>query len=107
VIEFIDDCILFNETIDSGIVKLDLLNSAFSSYHYYSDITEQISSVVNGLIKNHPFKDGNKRTAVFFLYLQAELHNLRIINDSHIDDVIVKIAENKFSVKKISKMLFK
>ena len=107
MIEYLEQCVVFNSKIDSGIVNRNLLNSAFSSYHYYSDIKHQISSVVNGIIKNHPFKDGNKRTALFFLYHQSKIHNLRIIKDSHIDDMIVDIAVNTYTIQEISKILFK
>jgi death-on-curing family protein len=106
MIEYIDLCVEFNATIDAGVVKTDLLHSAFSSYHYYRDIKDQISSVVNGIIKNHPFKDGNKRTALFLLYVLSERYKLAIVDDDHIDDIIVEIAENKYSVEQVSSLLF-
>ena len=102
----IDLCIQFNETIDSGIVKLNLLSSAFSSYHYYDRVDDQISSIVKGIIKNHPFKDGNKRTATFVLYYLSDKYGLKLIPDHLLDDVIVDIASNHYDVDTISKLLF-
>lgn len=83
-----------------------LLNSAFSSYQYYRNSKHQICSVVKGIIKNHPFRDGNKRTALFFLYVVAEEYRFRLIPDDVIDDKLVDIAANEYSVEEISNMLF-
>ena len=59
-----DFVIGMNEAIEGvSIVKVSLVDSALSSWHYYDNEKDKISSIIRGLIKNHPFKDGNKRTA--------------------------------------------
>ncbi|MBF0526478.1 MAG: Fic family protein, partial [Deltaproteobacteria bacterium] len=67
--------ISFNELIlgdkNTLISKQNLL-SVFSSWHYYEGDKERIISIFRGLIKNHPFRDGNKRTAVAFLKASVE-----------------------------------
>lgn len=62
------DVIEYNESInESDWCKDELLDSCFSSYYYYDNELEQISSVFRGLAKNHAFSNGNKRTAATVL----------------------------------------
>lgn len=89
------------------VLNPDLLESAFSSFHYYTDIKEQLSSIYRGLIKNHAFRDGNKRTASVVLIMLCEVVDEIIdLNDEELADLTIKVAENRYSVEEISKMLF-
>jgi death-on-curing protein len=85
-----------------------LLHSAFSSYHYYDEIELQISSIVRGICKNHPFTDGNKRTAIMTFLVLTEQCNVQKFEKSpdKLFDSIIDIASNNCSVEQISKILF-
>jgi hypothetical protein len=48
------------------ILKPDSLGSCLSSWHMYPTRQLQLASIFRGIIKNHPFADGNKRTAIEF-----------------------------------------
>ena len=100
--------IINKEVTGDGIVlSVGMIDSCLSSYMYYEDITEQISSIFRGLIKNHAFVDGNKRTAVIVLFILVQELNMNIaINDSQLFNIIIKIAKGNFDVEDIATMLF-
>jgi death-on-curing protein len=89
------------------LTRKDLLYSAFSAIDYYETPELQICSIVRGIIKNHPFVDGNKRTALMVLYTLSETKQLHLISDEKLFDAIVDIAKNNYSVESIAKKVFK
>ena len=63
-----------------GIRNIGLLESAistafqsFGGYDLYPTVHEKAAQLCRGIAKNHPFLDGNKRTALhcMFIYLKA------------------------------------
>lgn len=97
----------FNKTIlGSSHPKKDLLNSALSSFQYYDSIEEQIASIFRGIIKNHPFLDANKRTAIVCLFYLCEENYLSIPNDTKLFKIVITVAENQLSVQDITKLIF-
>lgn len=84
-----------------------LLRSATSSCHYYGTPEAQISSVVRGIIKNHPFVDANKRAAVIVLYVLAGRLGLTIPrSDDDMFQIIVNIAAFNPEVEQIAAAIF-
>lgn len=54
---------------ETNVLNPDNLNSALSVYDSYYDSDMEIAAALfRSLILNHPFSDGNKRTAVAVLY---------------------------------------
>ena len=81
--------------------------SSASSFFYYTTIYDKISSVFRGIIKNHAFVDGNKRTATIALILMCNKLGLVLKpNNDELFEIIVDIAANSFEVGYISKLLF-
>lgn len=78
-----------------------LLDSCFSSYHYYDSDLEQICSIFRGLIKNHPFSNANKRTASAVLLMHLA-KNGYTISDNDIANITLKVAENNMDVPEIA-----
>ena len=73
----LDDVLSFHEymektfVMDKGIHDMGLLESAvntpfqtFSGQDLYPSILDKAARLCYGLAKNHPFRDGNKRSAV-------------------------------------------
>lgn len=105
--DIVDYNIIVNDGKDLGS-KSNLILGCFSSYHYYDNIFEQISSVFRCLILNHAFVDGNKRTALLFLYNSAfefEL-NIKLTEDELYELIVVQIIQLKIDVEEIAKLLF-
>ncbi len=49
---------------------------------YYADTTEEAAALWESLAQNHPFIDGNKRTAFAAMYTFLAINKLRLIADS-------------------------
>jgi death-on-curing protein len=86
----------------SGIRDWDLLSSAlarpqasFSGQDLYPDIFLKAAALIQSLILNHPFVDGNKRTALasmeYFLYLNGA--SIKVAQKEKVDFTIW--VENK------------
>lgn len=96
-----------------GILNLELLLSALSrpqaSFNHqllYPTIFDQAAALLQSLALNHPFTDGNKRTAfaaiVRFLYLN---HYQLKISPSQIIKFLLSVQSQKINLEQISKFL--
>ena len=92
-----------------GIRNIGLLESAistafqsFDGYDLYPTVHEKAAQLCRGIAKNHPFIDGNKRTALhcMFIYLKA---NGYIINTTLEEkkSLIIDIASGEKSYEDV------
>jgi death-on-curing protein len=93
---------------ESGMVDIGKLQSAIASSEYYSSFEVKVSSIIRSMIKNHAFRDGNKRTAVMMFRLLVA-HSRRMMNYSNREliDLFADIAANHYSVEEIRDKIFK
>jgi death-on-curing protein len=88
-----------------GITSLHLIESAlgrpYSGYH--RSIAAKAAALLESMVGNHGFVDGNKRTA----WLLAELlvarsrYHLDIVEGERIDDFVVAVAAGAMEFKEI------
>lgn len=74
--------------------------TGYGGHVVYDSDYEQIATLCFGIIKNHPFYDGNKRTA--FLCALLQLHRLgRVIDvpEKEFEDLMVSIADGSIEKK--------
>lgn len=66
-----------------GLRDLGLLESALSRPRtgYYSDLVQSAAALWESLAQNHPFVDGNKRTAFASAYTFLIINDVRIMAD--------------------------
>lgn len=85
------------------VLKENELESCLSSYYYYDTVMEQIASIYRGLVKNHSFVDGNKRTATLFLRVMlSKQFNIQLKDDIKTTGALaIDIASNHFDIPKI------
>ena len=94
----------------SGVRDGDLLESAilrrfqtFDSKELYPEIIEKASALLESLIINHPFIDGNKRVgtraALLFLYLNGI--KLKVDPDE-LTNLVLSVVENNVSKDEIA-----
>jgi death-on-curing protein len=105
----ISEVILTNKDItgDGKVLSPHLLESAFSSWHYYDTEELQAVSIYRGLVKNHAFKDGNKRIAyVIFSYLCSKLKLPIRKSDDEMIDITLKVANGNLTVEQITNIIF-
>ena len=103
---------LIDETGGShGIRDTSLLLSAierpksgFGDTELYPDIFAKSAALMESLIKNHPFIDGNKRTAITSsaIFLQVNGHNLKA-SQEEFERFTLKMAVEKVSLKDTAK----
>lgn len=99
----------------SGIREKGLLESSLAmpmmavfGEELYKSIYDKAACYLFSIVKNHPFLDGNKRTAssvaLVFLRINGETPRYNIDN---FVEFVVRIAEGHFDIPKISKHLKK
>ena len=80
-----------------GVIDLGLIESAlgrpYSGYH--RSIQGKSAALLESMVGNHGFIDGNKRTAWLLVELLIERsgYALAINDDEPIDDLVVRVAE--------------
>lgn len=98
-----------------GVRDLDLLISAvarpqttFGGLDLYKDIFLKGAAFIQSLILNHPFTDGNKRTAIVsvarFLYINGYILNLK---EDEVINLALNVNSKKINLSKISLFLKK
>ena len=81
---------------DSGIRDMGLLEAALfrPQTGYYGDVIQEAAALWESLSQNHPFVDGNKRTAFAATFVFLKLNGFRIATDwSLVGDEILAMHE--------------
>lgn len=89
-----------------GVRDIGLLQSAvsrpqatFSGNDLYPDIISKAAALMESLARNHPFLDGNKRTAISATGVFLALNGLRLeATQKELELFAVNMAVNKLSV---------
>src|SRR5690606_41727239 len=87
----------------------DLLSSSFvcqqtfDGVDLYPDLWDKAAALMRSLIQNHPFRNGNKRTAVIVVdtFLKLNYYELAV-PDNKLIELTVRIAEKKLHLIKSS-----
>jgi death-on-curing protein len=98
-----------------GVRDLGLIESAigrpqatFDSDDLYKTIFDKAAALLQSLLKNHPFVDGNKRTALTSAGIFLKLNGCKLINE-HDNEVsfALKVDNEHLTIEQISKWLEK
>jgi death-on-curing protein len=98
-----------------GIRDIGLIESAigrpqatFDGKNLYKTIFEKGAALLQPLLKNHPFVDGNKRTALTSAGIFLKLNGYQLIND-HDDEVsfALRVDNEHLSIEQIAEWLEK
>jgi death-on-curing protein len=89
---------------DKGALEsaLNRPNQTFEGKELYPTLLEKAAALLESIVKNHPFNDGNKRigyTLCRLILLENNLDLMASQNDKF--DFIMQIAENKISYQHI------
>lgn len=119
-IQFIlDDVIAFHEDMETkfvmekGIHDMNLLESAvntpfqtFDGTDLYPTIWDKAARLCYGLAKDHPFRDGNKRTALHSMLVFLGVNDISIQSDAlAMENIIISIASGSMSAEELSAWL--
>ncbi len=104
-----EDVLGFNEQLTGGRVVRDikLLDSAvrapfqtFGGVDLYGSIFEKAAQLCFGLLENHPFADGNKRTAAHVMLVFLKINGVDVSSsDEKLFDQIMFLTEGQLTVK--------
>lgn len=109
-----DICAMHEQIIEStggdqGIHDLGLLESAirnidqtFDGKELYPTLFDKAGQLFYSLVKNHAFKDGNKRTAIWVLQFYLNLNNYKLyVTDDELTTLALKAAKSEYTVAEI------
>lgn len=94
-----------------GVFDRNLIESALSrpqhaAAYENADITRQAATLLYGLIKNHPWEGGNKRTATFLMNLFLKRNGRRL--ETTVDEIVelvLAVESDKWKVTEIENWL--
>lgn len=70
------------------------------------DLADLAASLAYGLARNHPFVDGNKRTAIVCCEVFIELNGASLeVGDAELFPVVLEVAEGHMSVEQFAEWL--
>ena len=82
--------------------------ASFEGRDLYPAIEEKAARQAYGIIRNHPFLDGNKRTGLFVMLVLLELNNITLsFTQSELVDLGIGIADGSIGSKQTLKWVFK
>ncbi len=96
-----------------GIRDIGLIESAvarpqatFGGKHLYSSLFDKAAALLQSLLKNHPFVDGNKRTALVSAGVFLKKNGYKLINNHKQEiEFAIRVDNGNLTVEQISKWL--
>lgn len=93
---------------DLGLLESAVLRprSSFGGQDLYLDTFSKAAALLQSLLKNHPFVDGNKRTALTSAGIFLKINGYRLTN-SHKEEVefAIKVDNENLSLEQIANWL--
>lgn len=84
--------------------------TSYAGHELYPGIFDKAAALLEALVQNHPFTDGNKRTAytctVLFMYLNGwDILSAQELGDSQQAQFVVQVAEHTLTFEQIAQQL--
>ena len=89
----------------AGILSRSAIESAIARpYHgYHARIHQKAAALVHGVVSNHGFVDGNKRTAVYLVELLSVRSGYRLaVEDLVLADIITAVARGQMGYEELA-----
>jgi death-on-curing protein len=98
-----------------GVRDLGLLESAvarpqatFDGKELYADVFIKAAALMDSLVNNHPFADGNKRTGVMSAGLFLLINGYKLKTSSvGVEDITMRVAMKKVTIEKLAQWMRK
>ena len=98
---------------EHGVRDLGLLQSAvsrpqavFDGNELYSDIYQKAAALLESLINNHPFVDGDKRTGITATAMFLHINDYFLTaSNQEVESFVLSVASGKQSVQTITEWL--
>ncbi len=93
--------------LNEGLLKsaIEMPKACFNGKDLHRTVFDKTAAYLFHLIQNHPFVDGNKRTAsmVAMVFLASNFKKQFHINDEEYQEIILGIARGSVAKKEIAK----
>ena len=91
---------------DRNLIESALARPQYAAIYENADIIRQSATLCFGLIKNHPWEGGNKRTATFLTNLFLKRNGWKLkATTSEIVEMVLAIESDKWNVDEIENWL--
>lgn len=98
-----------------GVRNEELLQSAvasaFDSYfgvEKYPSLEEKVARLCYGIISNHPFVDGNKRTGIYAMLVMLDVNGVKLsFSHKEIIDLGLNVASGEWGYEEILRVVKK
>lgn len=99
-----------------GIRDRNLLESSiegiyqsFAGYEFYPSVLDKIARLGFNIIANHPFTDGNKRTAYVCMTVLFDVNNININETkvANIDKIIIDVGSSEVDFEEFRENIYK
>jgi death-on-curing protein len=91
---------------DRNLIESALARLQHAATYENADLIRQASTLCFGLIKNHPWEGGNKRTATFLTNLFLKRNGWRLeTNTSEIVEMVLAVESDKWKIDEIQNWL--
>jgi death on curing protein len=98
---------------EHGVRDIGLLQSAvarpkatFDNQELYTNIYEKAAALMESLVNNHPFIDGNKRTGIACTVLFLRQNGIAFsAKNSELEKFTLRVASSKIELSEIAKWL--
>jgi len=88
-----------NELLESAVERI---NATFDSVSLYPSSFEKAAAILESIIKNHPFIDGNKRTGWLACCTVLRYDNYKFnLNQIDAYDFVIKVASSHLEFEEI------
>lgn len=94
---------------DIGLLQsaLSTIFHSFQSKFLYPTIQEKVARLCYGIIKNHPFIDGNKRMGLHLMLITLVINNVHLnYTDDEMVELIMDVVTNKTSLEELTYWIF-
>lgn len=94
-----------------GVDRRDLIESALArprqtAFYQDADVVRQAASLCFGLIKNHPWRGGNKRTATYLMRSFLLINGIDLgYQVEEMIEMVLAVESNKWKVDEIDEWL--
>jgi len=98
------------ELRDEGLLDsaINMPYQTFGGADLYPSIVEKAGRLGYGLIKNHPFVDGNKRIGTHAMLVFLAINDVALeYDDSELIETILAVAAGKISDEELTSWLYK
>jgi death-on-curing protein len=93
----------------SGVRDMNLLESAasrpfqtFDGQDLYPSVFDKTAAIIESIIKNHPFTDGNKRTGFLAAFALLRKNNIKLTaSENEAYEFVIDIASSQISFDEI------